>query len=214
MKTLLIATSVLALTLCCALPCMADPAPHFLRTLGSFAMNDATNHVVITTSESDNKFYVAVVWNSTDGVHTGFTNSLTRDGWFIYGENASHVWVFTGETLSLLHNTGKDVSDESSPEVDKACPKEVRDALPEIFRKKHFDFTDGGSKASSSRRLTEAQAIALATPMLPLLVGESYKADFKNGIWEIRTDCEGCRSWRVVTIQDSDGKAMGVSQKF
>ena len=63
------------------------------------------NDAVITTSKSDdNKFSVAVVWNSTDGVHVGITKPLTRDGWFVYAENAFQVWVFTGETLSLVHS--------------------------------------------------------------------------------------------------------------
>jgi hypothetical protein len=217
MKTRLIATSVFILTLCCGLPCMAEPAPHFLRTLGSFAMNDATNHAVITTSKSDdNKFSVAVVWNSTDGVHVGITKPLTRDGWFVYAENAFQVWVFTGETLSLVHKTDKNISDESSPEIDGICPKAVWDVLPENFRAKHFPPAGVGRKLSPNQRLTEAQAIKIATAALSLASGESYMADFKDGVWEVRTDCEGCqfRSWRVVTIRDSDGEVMEVSHRF
>ena len=131
----MIRTFILILTLACGLPCMADSGQHFFRTLGSFKVNDATHPVVITiTNSSTTKISVAVKWPSGDGV----TKPLTRDGWFIYAEDASRVWVFDGENLSLVHRTDEMVTDESSPKVFKICPKEVRDALPESYRKAYF----------------------------------------------------------------------------
>jgi len=69
---------------------------------------------------------------------------------------------------------------------------------------------------SSSRHLTEAQAIALAKPKLHLPAGESYRTAFRDGMWEVWTDRNNSqfRSWRVVTIRDSDGKVQGVANRF
>lgn len=116
---------------------MAESGQHFLRTLGSIELHDATNKVTITTSQGDDhRISVSVLWaQHGDLAVGGFTKPLTRDGWFIYAENGSRIWVFTGETLSLLHHTDKMTNDESSSEVDKLCPKVVREALPENFRK-------------------------------------------------------------------------------
>ena len=71
-------------------------------------------------------------------------------------------------------------------------------------------------ETSSSRHLTEAQAIELAKPVLPLPAGESYRARFKDGTWEVWTDRAGSqfRIWTVVTIRDSNGKVQGVAHRF
>jgi hypothetical protein len=123
--------------LTCALPGMAESDQHCFRTLGSIELHDATNQVTITTSQGDeHKISVSVLWTKHGDLAVGgFTKPLTRDGWFIYAEDDSRIWVFTGETLSLVHHTDKKTSDESSSEVDKLCPKVVREALPENFRK-------------------------------------------------------------------------------
>jgi membrane protein implicated in regulation of membrane protease activity len=64
---------------------------------------------------------------------------------------------------------------------------------------------------SSSRHLTEAQAITLAKPVLPLPAGESYRVGFKDGVWEVWTDRDGSqfRGWTIVRIRDADGKILG-----
>jgi hypothetical protein len=118
----------------CGLPCMADSSQHLFRTPGSFKVNDATNPVIVTiTNSSTAKTSVSIKWPSGEGA----TKPLA-DGWFVYAEDASRVWVFTGEVLSLIHRTDEMVTDESSAKVDKICPKEVRDVLPESYRKVYF----------------------------------------------------------------------------
>ena len=66
--------------------------------------------------------------------------------------------------------------------------------------------------SSSSRHLTEAQALALAEPMLPLPAGESYHVNFKSGTWEVFTTPDGVpvRAAKVVLVQDIDGKTQVV----
>ncbi|HXI71635.1 MAG TPA: hypothetical protein VNN22_14870 [Verrucomicrobiae bacterium] len=158
----MIRTFFLTLTLACSLPCMAESGQYFLRTFGSIELDDATNQVTITTSQSDShKNSAFVVWRSG----RRFDIPLTCDGWFVYAEDARHIWVFTGEaivlmphtgmqttnaedychvwvfndkTIQLTHHTDKQTTNELSAEFDKVCPKVVRDALPESFRKKYF----------------------------------------------------------------------------
>jgi hypothetical protein len=62
----------------------------------------------------------------------------------------------------------------------------------------------------SGPHLTEAQAIAIAKPKLPLPAGDSYRAAFKDGFWEVWTDRANSRyrSWTVVKIRDSDGQLL------
>jgi hypothetical protein len=69
-------------------------------------------------------------------------------------------------------------------------------------------------ETSSSRHLTEAQALALAEPMLPLPAGESYHVSFRNGTWEVFTAPDGVpvRAARVVLVQDIDGKTQVVNR--
>jgi hypothetical protein len=114
---------------------MADSGQHFLRTLGSFKVNDAAHPVVITiTNSSTAQISVAIKWPSGEGA----TKPLIGDTWFVYAEDASRVWVFTGENLSLIHRTDEMVTDFSDAKTDKLCPKEVRDALPDSYRKVYF----------------------------------------------------------------------------
>jgi hypothetical protein len=69
---------------------------------------------------------------------------------------------------------------------------------------------ESNAPKSSQRHLTQAQAIALAKPVLPLPAGDSYRLAFKDGIWVIWTgrDDIPARAWTVVTIRDSDGKVL------
>jgi hypothetical protein len=125
---------VFTLTLACCLPCMAQSG-HFLRSIGSCAMNDAGNQTTVTaTKGDDNKVSVNIRWRPADGA----TKPMTAAGWFVFVEDVSRVWVFDGDALSLFHRTDKGLTDSSSSEVYKTCPKEVRVALPESFRKKYF----------------------------------------------------------------------------
>ena len=114
---------------------MAESGQYFLRTFGSIELDDATNQVTITTSQSDShKNSAFVVWRSGGR----FDIPLTHDGWFVYAEDARHIWVFNDKTIQLTHHTDKQTTNELSAEFDKVCPKVVRDALPESFRKKYF----------------------------------------------------------------------------
>ncbi len=71
-------------------------------------------------------------------------------------------------------------------------------------------------KSAPGPRMTEAQVLALAKPMLPLFAGDSYRrVDFRESTrtWEVSTWPDGgaeVHTWLVVLIRDSDGKVLGV----
>jgi hypothetical protein len=115
---------------------MADTSQHFLRTLGSIQLHDATNQVTITATKTGDKKPSLVVSLHVDDSTSSDTVSELGAGWFAFVEDFTHVWVYDGGTLRLVHFTDKSITDSSSPEVDRTCPKEVRDALPESYRKK------------------------------------------------------------------------------
>jgi len=116
---------------------MAASGQHFFRTLGSFAFHDSTNQITIAATKSGDKEPSLVVsWHVGDSTSSA-TVSQIGDGWFAFVEDMTHVWVFDGEALRLLHCTDKRLTDSSSAEIDKTCPKDVRAALPESYRKKH-----------------------------------------------------------------------------
>jgi hypothetical protein len=136
---------VLSVTLLWRLPCVAQSGGHFLRHFGSATVVDSQNQVidqviVEATEVEDKRSSVAVTWKPMSHgkkVVVSKTKPLAREGWFVFVEDTSRVWVFDGNELSLLHYNGKSLTDSLLAELKTTCPKEVRDALPENFRKKH-----------------------------------------------------------------------------
>jgi hypothetical protein len=69
---------------------------------------------------------------------------------------------------------------------------------------------------SSSRHLTQAQVLALAKPMLPLGPNEAYSVDFRSNVWVVAAEPikNGRGYYRVMTIRDSDGKVLEVTNQL
>lgn len=111
---------------------------HFLRSVGTVSQSDAQVRAVVTATASTNAHPdVSVTWRSGD-VTDSASKTMTHAGWFVFVEQPSRVWIFDGDALSLLERRDKTVSDSSSAEVFKSCPKPVRDALPEKIQKRYF----------------------------------------------------------------------------
>jgi hypothetical protein len=134
-----IASIILFLAFACVLCVAASERQNFIRTFGGRVIQDTsgTTLKVDAVKGTADKPSVSVAW-STGNTRSASTKPLPKEGWFVFVQDISHVWVFDGEALSLLHNTGKSLSDESSNEAFKTCPGEVRNALPESLRKKYF----------------------------------------------------------------------------
>jgi hypothetical protein len=127
---------------------MAGTDEHFLHTFSSFMVRDRTNQVSVTASQNGDKpGSVLISWSGYDSTVSGMLPGnykisdsvpLIADGWFVFAENAIHVWVFDGRGLRLATFIGKtqDNTTICVSEIDKLCPKEVRDALPKSFYKK------------------------------------------------------------------------------
>jgi hypothetical protein len=127
---------------------MAGIDEHFLHTFGSFTQRDRTNQVSVTASQKGDKpGSVLILWPGYDSTVSDLppgdykiseTVPLIANGWFVFAEDATHVWVFDGVSLRFVTFRGKVHTDTtiSASEVDKCCPKKVRDALPKSYYKK------------------------------------------------------------------------------
>ncbi|HTJ00038.1 MAG TPA: hypothetical protein VL527_14245 [Dongiaceae bacterium] len=143
----MIRTLIIMLLLVSGLRCLAEPEQHFLRAPGSFTLRDGTNEVTVTASQKSNQTnsvtiswpgYDATVTDLPPGKHTcSDTIPLKADGWFVCAASATQVWVFDGVGLRKLTFIGKNQTDEYIPAaaVDKVCPKQVREALPQSYRR-------------------------------------------------------------------------------
>jgi hypothetical protein len=127
---------------------VAGTNEHFLHAFGSFTLRDATNQVTVTASQKGDKLgSVLISWPGYDSTvsdlppgHGTISHSapLIANGWFVFAEDATHLWVFDGVSLSFETFKGKFQTGTfiSASKVDKSCPKEVRDALPKSYYKK------------------------------------------------------------------------------
>ena len=128
----------LTATLACTSVSAAESDRRFLRSVGTISQSDAQVRAVVTATARTNAHpKVSVTWRAGD-VTDSASKPMTHAGWFVFLEKPTRVWVFDGDVLSLLERQNKTVSDSSSAEVFKSCPKQVRDALPEKIRKRYF----------------------------------------------------------------------------
>jgi hypothetical protein len=139
---------ILTFTLACGLPCLAGTAERFLHAFGSFTLRDGTNQVSVAASHTgDGPGSVLISWPGYDATVSDLPPGdykiadsvpLTANGWFVFAEDATHIWVFDGVSLRFVTFRGKIQANTSisASEVDKSCPKEVRDALPKSYYKK------------------------------------------------------------------------------
>lgn len=117
---------------------MAESGGHFLRAPGRFTRLDGTRQVSVSASQNNDKMTsVLISWHVDDSTFSDTVPQLGND-WFVFAEDASHVWVFDGGRHWLASFIAKTQADTFIPpsEVDKRCPKEVRDALPDSYRAK------------------------------------------------------------------------------
>ena len=116
----------------------AESDRRFLRSVGTISESAAGVRTVVTATMSTNaQPNVSVTWRAGD-VTDSASKPMTQAGWFVFAEQPSRVWIFDGDALSLLERHDKTVSDSSSAEDFKRCPKRVRDALPEKIRNRYF----------------------------------------------------------------------------
>ena len=127
---------------------MAGTNEHFLHAFGSFTLRDATNQVTVTASQQGDKLgSVLISWPGYDSTVSDMppgdykfshSVSLITNGWFVFAEDSTHVWIFDGVSLDFVTVKGKFETGTFIPpsKVDKSCPKEVRDALPKSYYKK------------------------------------------------------------------------------
>jgi hypothetical protein len=138
---------LISLLLITALSSVAGTDSHFLQAIGSFTLRDSTNQVSVTARlNDDNTNSILISWPGYDSTVSDlppgeYTMSnempICAKGWFVFAQDATHIWVFDGVSLQLVTFLGKNQTDTVMPltRVDKSWPKEVREALPLSCRK-------------------------------------------------------------------------------
>jgi len=130
--------------LACCLPGLAA-AGEFFRTGGGTTMNEGGKQITITVSTQQDvsgQLYPTVTWRAggVTQTHEMTSEQLKPKAWFVFVESGSRIWMFDGKrSLRVLLITESKSSNSDSAEDLKACPKEVRQALPDAIRKKYFD---------------------------------------------------------------------------
>jgi enamine deaminase RidA (YjgF/YER057c/UK114 family) len=102
----------------------------FVRSLGNFQLENP-NARLETWKTNDE-----VICKVTREPNTATVNGL-KNGWFVFPENSTNVWVFDGRNLWLILETEKE-SNVSSRKDFENCPKQVQDALPEKIKAKYL----------------------------------------------------------------------------
>ena len=132
-----------ALTLTALLGSVAHAAESDRRLLlkeGSIHLNAAGARLSVSAARKGDESQpsVTVTWKTGDATESSST-PMRQEGWFAFAEQLNRVWVFDGESLSLLERAEKSLGSKAvtarSKEF-KNAPREVREALPKDFLKK------------------------------------------------------------------------------
>jgi hypothetical protein len=136
-----------AVTLACFVSSLSM-AGELLRTPGDALVKEGGKQIAVTVSTLENpdgSLSSKVSRPSGDGIASRtFPQRLDPKAWFVFVESASRVWLFDGKKdLSVLVMSDKNwrgslADDPTAAEDLKACPQEVRQALPEVVRKSLF----------------------------------------------------------------------------
>lgn len=128
--------SALCLSLALSVQCWADAPQKFFRELGTRKLKDTDGtELTITAKSVEKKNILTLSWRQ-GAMQDSNRMPLKQDGWFLFAEDISRVWVFDGETLSLVHHTPTTLSRESTADALSTCPKEVLNSLPDGVRRR------------------------------------------------------------------------------
>ncbi len=124
-------------------------AGEFFRVPGVALVNEGGKQIPITisTTQVSEGVLSPTVTRLAGEMEVSRTSyqQLQPSAWFAFVESASRVWIFDGkEDLCVLLMTEKnwtlaEAADPAAPVNLKACPREVRKALPEMVRIKYFN---------------------------------------------------------------------------
>jgi hypothetical protein len=137
MKTLgwLVVACVLAIQ-----PIEADAAEQqFIRKPGRYSLDDIGSCLVITRQPTG-ACSLKASWRSGDATwEIDPDRSLVADGWFVFVEKSTRVWVFDGvDGVCLLSHSGKETGVTHYRAANlTSCHRAVWNALPEKLRGKH-----------------------------------------------------------------------------
>lgn len=123
----------------------ADMQNTFIRTPGQYHL-DANGSTLTITQPQPGSWtlklsYVSIQAASTTTSSSTSGQALRADGWFIFVENPTRVWVFDGIDAGALYtHTAKESGVKAfyfSQQTTPACPRPFWNALPKKLRAKH-----------------------------------------------------------------------------
>jgi hypothetical protein len=126
---------------------LADtPRTGFIRKAGTVTL-DANGSRLVFTNASDGRLSFALTWisgKSLDTIAMSKEGFFKKDGWFVYVESPTRIWMFDGVrqldlvTHSEAHNGRYSVTTKG---IFETCPQAVWDAVPESVRRFLHDKT-------------------------------------------------------------------------
>jgi hypothetical protein len=112
---------------------------YFVRKPGQYSL-DGKGSTLTITKKPAGFWSLKATWRSGDATSSAAPdNCLLADGWFVFVEKPSRIWIFDGvDGGTLLSHSEKQLSDCSfSREVMASCPQAVWDALPQRVQAKY-----------------------------------------------------------------------------
>ena len=113
----------------------ATPTTGFVREARTITL-DTKGSCLVFTNAANGRLSFALTWitptgrASTISMPDGF---FKQDGWFVYVESPTRVWMFDGVSQLDL-NTKEGRYSVTMPGVFETCPQAVWDAVPESVR--------------------------------------------------------------------------------
>jgi len=121
----------------------ADLERDFIRKAGHYSL-DKQGSTLAITKQPTGSWSLKVIWRS--GSATSSTEAsveprdcLLAEGWFVFVENPTRIWIFDGVDAGLLvSHSEKETGSKSYPAAAmRAGPRKFWDALPEAVRAKY-----------------------------------------------------------------------------
>ncbi|HEV8542698.1 MAG TPA: hypothetical protein VGR78_09940 [Verrucomicrobiae bacterium] len=121
----------------------------FIRKPGHYSL-DAQGSAVTITQEPAGSWTLKVTWRSGDATSSVAPEDCIRgEGWFVFVETPSRIWVFNGiDEGVLLSNSEKESGAKWFPRAALGnCPQKFWDALPQEIRAKYPKVERAGAGA-------------------------------------------------------------------
>jgi len=194
-------------TVLAALVCTCQAQVYSTNSIGHVqAINLAAHLKKGMTEEQVNQFMATNKLYSGIGIGDNFAWSEV----FYLTDNCSLYLDYGGNDWGRYGISSLETAHIQSNQIDIIFIPLIN-AQPSNGKPQQHDATIG---SASKSRMTKAQVLTVAKPILPLPAHESYHTQFKDGTWSVWAKPDTGfqqHSWTTVTIRDSDGQVLQVT---